>query len=70
MHYSDHCLGLLMAMLREKNLGQKTVVVVVGDHSQPLGQHQGNFYYSRFLYEKMSKSPCSFLLMEGFLSPR
>lgn len=57
MHYSDHCLGLLMKMLREKNLSKKTVLVIVGDHSQPLGQHQGNFYYSRFLYEENVRVP-------------
>ena len=56
-HYSDHALGLLMERLREKNLSQKTVVVIVGDHAQPLGQHQGNFYYSRFLYEENVRVP-------------
>ncbi len=57
MHYSDHCLGLLLQQLREKNLSKKTVLVIVGDHSQPLGQHQGNFYYSRFLYEENVRVP-------------
>jgi arylsulfatase A-like enzyme len=57
MHYSDHCLGLLIQQLREKNLSKKTVLVIVGDHSQPLGQHQGNFYYSRFLYEENVRVP-------------
>jgi len=57
MHYSDHCLGLLIQQLKEKNLSKKTVLVIVGDHSQPLGQHQGNFYYSRFLYEENVKVP-------------
>ena len=57
LHYTDHCLGLLMQLLREKNLSQKTIVVVVGDHSQPLGQHHNNFYYSRFLYEENVRVP-------------
>lgn len=57
MHYSDHCLGLLIQQLREKNLSKKTVLLIVGDHSQPLGQHHGNFYYSRFLYEENVRVP-------------
>jgi phosphoglycerol transferase MdoB-like AlkP superfamily enzyme len=57
MHYSDHCLGLLIQRLKEKNLSKKTVLVIVGDHSQPLGQHHGNFYYSRFLYEENVRVP-------------
>ncbi len=57
MHYSDHCLGLLIQQLREKNLSKNTVLVIVGDHSQPLGQHHGNFYYSRFLYEENVRVP-------------
>ncbi len=57
MHYTDHSLGLLMRLLREKNLSKKTVLVIVGDHSQPLGQHHGNFYYSRFLYEENVRVP-------------
>ncbi|HEX2579868.1 MAG TPA: sulfatase-like hydrolase/transferase [Rhabdochlamydiaceae bacterium] len=61
MHYSDHALGLFVQQLREKNLSQKTILVIVGDHSQPLGQHRGNFYYSRFLYEENVKVPLLFV---------
>ncbi|HEX4839572.1 MAG TPA: sulfatase-like hydrolase/transferase [Rhabdochlamydiaceae bacterium] len=57
MHYSDHALGLLIQQLREKKLSQKTILVIVGDHGQPLGHHRGNFYYSRFLYEENVKVP-------------
>ncbi len=57
MHYTDYSLGLLVELLKAKNLSQKTVLVIVGDHGQPLGQHQGNFYYSRFLYEENVRVP-------------
>ena len=51
-HYSDHCLGLPMRISSEKKtLSKKTILVIVGDHSQPLGQHN-NFYSSRYLYEE------------------
>jgi phosphoglycerol transferase MdoB-like AlkP superfamily enzyme len=67
MHYTDHSLGLLMQLLREKKLSKKTVLVIVGDHSQPLGQHHGNFYYSRFLYEENVRVPL-LIVAEGRIS--
>ncbi|HEY5235228.1 MAG TPA: sulfatase-like hydrolase/transferase, partial [Rhabdochlamydiaceae bacterium] len=67
VHYTDHSLGLLMQLLREKNLSKKTVVVIVGDHSQPLGQHHGNFYYSRFLYEENVRVPL-LIIADGRIS--
>ena len=56
-HYTDHALGLLIDLLRQKGLSKKTVLVIVGDHGQPMGQHQGNVYYSRFLYEENVRVP-------------
>jgi phosphoglycerol transferase MdoB-like AlkP superfamily enzyme len=70
MHYTDHSLGLLMELLREKNLSKKTVVVMVGDHSQPLGQHHGNFYYSRFLYEENVRVPLLIIADGRILQPK
>ena len=70
MHYTDHSLGLLMQLLREKNLSKKTVLVIVGDHSQPLGHHHGNFYYSRFLYEENVRVPLLIVAEERISEPK
>ena len=52
LHYTDHALGKFIDRLRETGLNTKTVVVVVGDHGQPMGEHHGNYLASRFLYEE------------------
>lgn len=64
MHYSDYSLGLLVDLLKEKGLSKKTILVLVGDHGQPMGQHEGNFYNSRFLYEENVRVPL-LILAEG-----
>jgi arylsulfatase A-like enzyme len=64
MHYTDYSLGLLVDLLKEKGLSKKTVLVFVGDHGQPMGQHEGNFYNSRFLYEENVRVPL-LILAEG-----
>lgn len=32
MHYTDHCIGLLLERLREKKLANQTLVIIQGDH--------------------------------------
>lgn len=57
LHYSDYALGCLIEHLKAMNLSKKTLLFVVGDHGQPLGEHEGNFYNSRFLYEENVRVP-------------
>ncbi|MBS0647926.1 MAG: sulfatase-like hydrolase/transferase [Verrucomicrobia bacterium] len=64
VHYTDYSLGLLVNLLKEKGLSKKTILVLVGDHGQPMGQHEGNFYNSRFLYEENVRVPL-LILAEG-----
>jgi arylsulfatase A-like enzyme len=52
LHYTDHVLGRLIDRLREVNLSTKTVIVIVGDHGQPMEEHHGNHLSSRLLYEE------------------
>jgi arylsulfatase A-like enzyme len=52
MHYTDHCFDLFLRLLQEKGLLDKSILFVLGDHGQPQGEHEGNFYNSRFLYEE------------------
>lgn len=48
--YVDHCFGQLMAHLRERELLDRTLVVVAGDHGESLGSH-GEKTHGLFLYE-------------------
>lgn len=51
-YYTDHCLGLLVRLLKERGLYEKTVLFVLGDTGQPLGEHEENFSQQMFLYEE------------------
>lgn len=65
-HYSDYCLGLLVDSLRREGLAKKTVLVVLGDHGQPMGEHDGNFMEIQNLYEENIRIPL-LLLADGRL---
>ena len=52
MHYTDFALGRFVDLLRSKNLSKNTILFILGDHAHPMGEHAGNFYNSRFLYEE------------------
>jgi len=52
VHYTDHCLGLFVDLLREKKLNENTILFILADHGQPMGEHQNNFCNSRFLFEE------------------
>jgi hypothetical protein len=68
LEYTDFCLGLFIKQLHEKNLSQNTLLFILGDHGQPQGEHEGNFYNSRFLYEENVHIPC-LILAEGKMKP-
>ncbi len=65
--YTDSCLGLFIDLLREKGINQKTILFVLGDHGQPMGEHEENFHISRFLYEENVRVPL-LILADGRLS--
>ncbi|MBI2377080.1 MAG: LTA synthase family protein [Deltaproteobacteria bacterium] len=56
-NYSDHCLGAFVERLRASGLSKKTIVIVLGDHSQPMGEHDANFMLIRNLYEENLRIP-------------
>jgi hypothetical protein len=70
MHYTDHCLGLFVDLLRQKNLHEKTILFVLGDHGQPMGEHFDNFYNTRFLYEENIHVPLLILAEERGVVPK
>jgi arylsulfatase A-like enzyme/Flp pilus assembly protein TadD len=48
--YADHELGRLMDTLRRKSPPEKTIVAVLSDHGESLGEH-GEFSHGVFLYD-------------------
>ncbi len=69
-HYTDFCLGLFVDLLRERNLSQKTILFVLGDHGQPMGEHRDNFYNSRFIYEENVRVPLLILADGRIANPK
>jgi phosphoglycerol transferase MdoB-like AlkP superfamily enzyme len=57
LHYGDESLGALLRGLRERNLDQKTLFVLYGDHGEAFGQHEGNLGHSLFIYEENVRVP-------------
>lgn len=68
-HYSDACLGLLVELLREKNLLENTLLFVLGDHGYPMGEHD-NFIEQRYLYEENIRVPLMIYGKGRILEPK
>jgi arylsulfatase A-like enzyme len=54
---ADHAAGELLAGLRDLGLLDSTVVVVVGDHGESLGEHNYYFEHGRFPYDDTTHVP-------------
>jgi phosphoglycerol transferase MdoB-like AlkP superfamily enzyme len=52
LHYGDRSLGTLVRGLRARGLGDRTLWIVLGDHGEAFGQHEGNFGHTFQLYEE------------------
>lgn len=48
----DRALGQLLDGLRKRQLDERTLVVIFGDHGEAFGQHDGNYAHTLFLYEE------------------
>jgi len=57
MHYADYCIGLLVRLLKARGLYKKTIIFILADNAAPMGEHRGNYYALRFLYEENLKIP-------------
>jgi hypothetical protein len=57
LHYADAALGQLLEGLRARGLDQETLFVILGDHGEAFGQHDGNFGHVLFLYEENVRVP-------------
>jgi hypothetical protein len=52
LRYGDESLGALMHGLAERGLGDRTLWIVMGDHGEAFGQHEGNFGHTFAVYEE------------------
>jgi arylsulfatase A-like enzyme/Tfp pilus assembly protein PilF len=63
--YTDECIGKIMEKLRVKDLLEKTVVVIMGDHGEAFGEHE-EFGHGIFCYEEALRVPLIFYNRELF----
>lgn len=54
--YVDHLIGRVLNELRQKDVLEKTLIVIVGDHGESLGQHQERTH-GFFIYETTTSVP-------------
>ena len=68
LHYGDASLGMLVHGLRLRGLDQKTLWIILGDHGEAFGQHEGNYGHTFQLYDENVRVP--FLIAAPGLVPR
>jgi len=56
-HYSDEALGQFVDRLHAEGLADNTILFVLGDHGQPMGEHGDNYIEQRGLYDENIKVP-------------
>lgn len=52
LHYADSALDRLITGLGKRRLLNETMLIIVGDHGQAFGQHDGNIGHTFFIYEE------------------
>jgi hypothetical protein len=57
LHAGDAALGTLMRGLEARGRQQTTVWIVLGDHGEAFGQHDGNYGHTFHLYEENVRVP-------------
>lgn len=57
LHYGDAALGQLIQGLRDRDLEEKTLFVIFGDHGEAFGQHPLNFGHTLFIYDENVRVP-------------
>ncbi len=57
LHYSDSLLGTVIENLRQNQLFDSTLIVVVGDHGEAFGRHD-QICHGRKIYEENLHVPC------------
>jgi hypothetical protein len=57
LHYGDAALGSLMQGLEARGLDRDTLWIVLGDHGEAFGQHQGNYGHTFQLFDENVRVP-------------
>jgi len=57
LHYGDAALGALVDGFRARGLAERTLWIVIGDHGEAFGQHEGNYGHTFFLYDENVRVP-------------
>jgi hypothetical protein len=57
LHEADAALGQLMDGLRRRDLLDKTLLVIFGDHGEAFGQHSCNYGHTLFIYDENVSVP-------------
>lgn len=57
LHDGDAALGTFLEGLRARQLDERTLFVVQGDHGEAFGQHPENFAHSLFIYDENIRVP-------------
>ena len=57
--FTDHCIGKVIDKLKELDLYDSTLIIVVGDHGEMLGEH-GEMTHAYYIYESAIKVPLIF----------
>ena len=65
--FVDSQIGRILRLLEERNLLRKTIVVVIGDHGESLGEH-GENTHGFFIYDSVVRVP--FMILAPFDSVR
>ena len=61
--YTDHCIGQVLARLKELDLYDSTLIIITADHGEMLGEH-GELTHTYFIYQGAIKVPLIFKLPE------
>ncbi|HEV8291288.1 MAG TPA: sulfatase, partial [Tepidisphaeraceae bacterium] len=52
LHYADQSVAELLNGLRARSLERGTFLLILGDHGEAFGQHDGNFGHTNFIYQE------------------
>ena len=65
--YTDSLIGKVVEGLKQKSLDEKTIIVILGDHGESLGQHQES-QHGFFIYDACTQVPLILHLPSPHLS--
>ena len=57
MHYGDAALGALIHGLEARGLEDRTLWIILGDHGEAFGQHEGNYGHTFQLFDENVRVP-------------